>query len=240
MNVTIGNKPCDAVTVIAPDTLTSFTCYAPSEPGVEDVQLRVRVDSGGSATTRFLYEPPHIAFVSPNPCQSNASCSVTITGTNLGLATAPSTLVFIGELCLERNRCVGTAYRSSLSSLNLTLAVLGCRETGNMRCVQLSIVNPGEATCRSPSMPVGRHAVVVSRNGQNSSGSVTMDRLCGAAQFAFPGQYCDACPRVCTVITGSLCGLCIFISGKTVLVSLTVCELPLGGALDFRRGLPCR
>jgi hypothetical protein len=204
MTVTIGNKPCDAVSVVAPDTLTSFTCYAPSEPGVEDVQLRVRVDNGGSATTRFLYDPPHIASVSPNPCQSNASCPVTIKGTNLGLATAPSTLVFIGELCL----CMGTAYRSPLSSLNLTLAVLGCREAGNMRCVQLSIVNHREATCTAPTMPVGRHAVVVSRNGQNSSGSVVMDRLCGVAQFAFPGQYCDACPRVCSVVTGSLSGLC--------------------------------
>ena len=100
MNVTIGAQPCSSVTVLALDTLSAFTCIAPAGPGLGDVQLRVRVDGGGSATTRFLYDPPHVLSISPNPCQSNASCLVTIVGTNLGRrdpATAPDPVVLIGE-----------------------------------------------------------------------------------------------------------------------------------------------
>jgi hypothetical protein len=45
-------------------------------------------------------------------------------------------------------------------------------------------------------MHVGRYPVIVSLNGQNSSGSVTISRLCAAAQYAPPGELCGECPMV--------------------------------------------
>jgi hypothetical protein len=44
--------------------------------------------------------------------------------------------------------------------------------------------------------------VTVSLNAQNSSGSVTLDRLCTTAQYALPGFFCGPCPKV-----GGSCGV---------------------------------
>ncbi len=102
MTVTLGNLSCSNVTITAPDTLTAFTCIAPPALSPGDVHLRVWVSGGASpAVTRLPYDPPDVMSISPSPCQSNASCPVTITGTNLGLRGADTGLestVFIGGL----------------------------------------------------------------------------------------------------------------------------------------------
>jgi hypothetical protein len=107
MTVAIGNQSCSNVVIDEAGPLRRFTCSAPKGPGIGDVQLRVRVDNGGTATNRFLYDPPSISSVSPSPCQSNATCLVTITGLNLGLrnpATAPDPVVYIGKCTVRQTR----------------------------------------------------------------------------------------------------------------------------------------
>jgi hypothetical protein len=99
MNVTIGNQSCSAVTITDPVSLTSFSCVAPPGPGIGDVQLRVVVQSGGVASTPFLYDAPRVTRVSPSPCHSNTTCVVSIEGTNLGLKNpvmAPDPVIYIG------------------------------------------------------------------------------------------------------------------------------------------------
>ena len=120
MNVTIGNQSCDSVSFSALDTLSAFTCSAPPGPGLENVQLRVRVDNAGSASFRFMYDPPRVSAISPNPCPSNTSVIVTIAGANLGRrdpATAPDPVVFIGRYCRDFEWMPGSAMGPSLGNL---------------------------------------------------------------------------------------------------------------------------
>jgi hypothetical protein len=67
--------------------------------------------------------------------------------------------------------------------------------TGDTVCAAPNVLNSTVIQCTAPAMPVGRYPVVVSLSGQNSSGSVVLDRLCGKDRFARPGERCGPCPR---------------------------------------------
>lgn len=211
MNVTIGSQSCGSVTMSDLDTLSAFTCIVPPGPGLGDVQLRVRVDNGGSATTRFLYDPPHVVSVSPNPCQSNASCLVTLMGTNLGRrdpATAPNPVVLIGQ-CVWSSTEYPVAPCAPPPLHPVAFFDPSLADAGGEVCSQPNVINSSLLTCTAPVMRVGRYPVVVSLNGHNSSsGAVTIHRLCAAAQYGPPGEYCGPCPTVSTATSCPNVALC--------------------------------
>jgi hypothetical protein len=62
-------------------------------------------------------------------------------------------------------------------------------------CQQINVVNSTMLTCLAPASIVGKHSVVVSLNGRNSTNSLSLYRLCAAGRFARPGQRCSSCPR---------------------------------------------
>ncbi len=69
--------------------------------------------------------------------------------------------------------------------------------SGGAPCLQPNLLNSTIIVCTAPGgVRVGQYPVVVSLNGQNSSGSVTLDRLCGDQRFGVPGAVCGACPKV--------------------------------------------
>lgn len=80
MAVTIGGQPCANVTVTDVVGLGEFTCRAPPGPGAGVVQLRVSIDSSGSATTRFLYDPPDVTSVVGAPCDATLPCPLQVRG----------------------------------------------------------------------------------------------------------------------------------------------------------------
>ena len=86
---------------------------------------------------------------------------------------------------------------------------------GNETCLQVNLINSTTVSCTAPSMVTGRHRVVVTLNGQSSSGSVTVDRLCGDGSFALPGRACQPCPKVGVLRASVPLQLHHFLSART-------------------------
>ena len=98
-------------------------------------------------------------------------------------------------LCSSNSTCQLTLLGANLglrSALSASLVVY----VGNTVCTQPNVLQSTEVVCVAPSMPVGRYPVVVSLNGQNSSGANFVNRLCGERYFGLPGQFCGPCPKV--------------------------------------------
>ena len=171
MTVTIGGQPCSGVTVTDALALTQFVCTAPTGPGVGDVRLQVTVADSGNASTPFLYSAPAVTGVSPSPCNAEATCPLVLTGSNLGL-------------------------KNSITSPEPVVTL------GDVPCSQPIVVDSSRVLCTAPAgVVVGRYPVVLSLNGQNSSGSVALDRLCGDGRYGPRGSLCGPCPPNANCIT---------------------------------------
>lgn len=177
--VLIDQQLCTNVTLPTED-FDTLTCIAPPGPGNNSTQLQVVVANSTSAGFRFQYDPPVVARVAPSLCPSNASCLLTISGSNLGLRNAvvlPSLVVYVGgALCAQPN-----VLRSS----------------------EVACVAPAMRVGRYP-VVVSLNGQNSSTAPHLSGGPVTVDRLCDARQYGLPGQFCGPCPKVsvprhCTV-----------------------------------------
>jgi hypothetical protein len=68
--------------------------------------------------------------------------------------------------------------------------------TGPLECTSVTVINSSAIECSLSAAAVGRYPVTVSLNGQNSSSSVSIARMCGDDRFGFPAQLCGPCPSV--------------------------------------------
>jgi hypothetical protein len=66
---------------------------------------------------------------------------------------------------------------------------------GDSVCQQLIITDSSRLQCVLPLSAVERCSLVVSLNTQNSSGSVSVDRLCGEGRYGAVGGNCGPCPN---------------------------------------------
>jgi hypothetical protein len=80
MEVTIGGQPCANLTITDLAGLGEFTCKAPAGPGSGIVQLRVTIDTSGSATTPFLFNAPNVTSVLGAPCDAALPCPLQVRG----------------------------------------------------------------------------------------------------------------------------------------------------------------
>jgi hypothetical protein len=78
MAVTIGTRPCGDVVVTDSANYSQLMCVAPAGPGIGITQLRVSIDGSGSASTRFLYDPPRVTAVLGSPCDTAAQCPLEV------------------------------------------------------------------------------------------------------------------------------------------------------------------
>jgi hypothetical protein len=164
MTVTTGTLPCTAVAITDAVNLTRFSCLAPPGPGFGAVLLNVTVTGLPSALVPLPYAAPEVHSVSGSPCDAELLCTVIINGANLGL-------------------------RNSLTGPEPMVRI------GGVPCDQPLVLDSGRLQCITPAgVVVGPFHVVVSLNGQNSSESVVLDRLCGDGRYAPKGALCGPCP----------------------------------------------
>ena len=96
MEVTIGTQACTNITITDVAGLGEFTCSAPPGPGTGIVHLRVAVEASGSATTRLLYDAPHVEGILGAPCDAATPCPLQVCGPVSAATCKSLQLIFVG------------------------------------------------------------------------------------------------------------------------------------------------
>ncbi len=90
---------------------------------------------------------------------------------------------------------------------------------GTSPCTSLILQDSTSLSCTAPPSVVGRFPVTVSLNNVTSSGSVWLDRVCGADRFGMRGERCGPCPQVRLLYLSSPTSACGRVSR-----CVTVCD----------------
>jgi hypothetical protein len=210
-SVVIGSLVCEDAVITDDVSLGALQCVAPPGPGFGDVHLTVLVAGGGNASVPFLYSAPEVTRTSVAACAADANVVIYIHGSNLGLRNtiaSPDPVVYIGDsTCFQP-----VLFNSSVLQCTALASPVGaypvkgaCHSAVPMRAFHsCALLNHPPMVITLPLCThwtldvVGAPLLLptVSLNGQNSSGSVVLHRLCGAGTFALPGDECQACPKV--------------------------------------------